>query len=75
VAENENGTKSNKEKTKEQREEELIPRISMAIKLGISVIDSAFEKLDVTGGNSDSENEDNSGDRTETLLEPKVGII
>ena len=36
------------EKTREQREAELIPKITAALKLGIQVMDEAFEKVEVT---------------------------
>lgn len=70
-------TANKKEKTKEEREAEVIPKISEAVKLGLSVIESAFEKLDITHGNSDSEEEDEEGERfkPEPLLEAKVSVV
>ena len=60
-----------KEKTKEEREAELVPKVTMAMKLGLGVIESAFEKLDMNEANSDSEDEEvcYKGD---ALLEAKV---
>ena len=60
------------DKTREQREAELIPRVTSALKLGIDVVDSAFEKLDTAVVDSDSEDED--GYRGEPILEAKVDI-
>ena len=60
------------EKTREQREAELLPRVTEALKLGTNVIDVAFEKLDTSAVDSDSEDED-SGYRPEPILEAKVG--
>ncbi len=60
------------EKTKEQREAELIPKISTAMRLGMSVIDSAFEKLDVDEANSDSDDDTGTPYKTDPILEPKV---
>ena len=37
-----------KTKTREQREAEVIPRLSQAIKHGISVMDNAFVTLELT---------------------------
>ncbi|KAH9489971.1 WASH complex subunit 2A, partial [Bulinus truncatus] len=59
----------NKEKTREQREAELIPRVSNALKLGIDVIDHAFEKLDTKVDESESEEEE--PETPELILEPK----
>lgn len=43
------------------------------MQLGLSVIDTAFDQLDVNEGNSDSEEDDDSPYKTETtILEPKV---
>lgn len=50
----------------------MIPKISTALSLGLAVIDSAFERLDINAGNSDSEDEETSY-RAE-LLEPKVRL-
>lgn len=60
-----------KEKTREQKEAELIPKVQEAVNYGLRVLDSAFEQLDMKAGNSDSEDEE-SNDRVEPILEPKV---
>lgn len=60
-----------KEKTKEQKEADLIPKIQEAVNYGLQVLDSAFEQLDIKAGNSDSEEEE-SNERVELILEPKV---
>ncbi|KAL0964594.1 hypothetical protein UPYG_G00326180 [Umbra pygmaea] len=59
-----------KEKTREQKEAELIPKIQEAVNYGLRVLDSAFEQLDIKAGNSDSEDEE-VADRVEPILEPK----
>ncbi|KAM9365285.1 WASH complex subunit 2 isoform 2-T2 [Pholidichthys leucotaenia] len=58
------------EKTREQKEVELIPKMQEAVNYGLKVLESAFEHLDIKAGNSDSEDEDIS-DRVEAILEPK----
>ncbi|KAM6997998.1 WASH complex subunit 2 isoform 3-T3 [Tautogolabrus adspersus] len=58
------------EKTREQKEAELIPKMQEAVNYGLSVLESAFEHLDIKAGNSDSEDEDLT-DRVEAILEPK----
>lgn len=60
-----------KEKTREQKEAELIPKMQEAVNYGLRVLESAFEHLDIKAGNSDSEDEDIT-DRVEAILEPKV---
>lgn len=60
-----------KEKTREQKEADLIPKIQEAVNYGLQVLDSAFEQLDIKAGNSDSEEEE-SNERLELILEPKV---
>lgn len=60
-----------KEKTREQKEADLIPKIQEAVNYGLQVLDSAFEQLDIKAGNSDSEEEE-SNERVELILEPKV---
>ena len=61
------------EKSKEEHEAELVPRVSTAMKLGLSVIETAFEKLDVEVINSDTEDEDaDTPYKSEAILEPKV---
>lgn len=62
-----------KEKTREHREAELIPKVKEALGLGINVIDQAFEQLDSHVADSDSEEEE-TGYRTDPLLEAKVSI-
>ncbi|OWF44676.1 WASH complex subunit 2A-like isoform X2 [Mizuhopecten yessoensis] len=59
------------EKTREQREAELIPKVKEALTLGINVIDEAFEKLDSHVADSDSEDDDETGYRVDPILEPK----
>ena len=68
-------SKEEKEKTREEREAALIPKIVDAMKLGFNVIDTAFEKLDVNDVNSDSEDEEESPYKTDTILEPKVHVL
>ncbi|XP_048419430.1 WASH complex subunit 2 isoform X3 [Stegostoma tigrinum] len=58
------------ERTREQKEAELIPKVQEAVRHGLSVLDSAFEQLDIKAGNSDSEDEE-TNERVEHLLEPK----
>ncbi|XP_028845694.1 WASH complex subunit 2 isoform X3 [Denticeps clupeoides] len=58
------------EKTREQKEAELIPKVQEAVNYGLGVLDSAFEQLDIKAGNSDSEDEE-ATDRVEPILEPK----
>ncbi|KAI4879762.1 hypothetical protein NFI96_030317 [Prochilodus magdalenae] len=58
------------EKTREQKEAELIPKVQEAVNYGLKVLESAFEQLDIKAGNSDSEDEE-AADRVEPILEPK----
>uniref|UniRef100_H3CTE0 FAM21/CAPZIP domain-containing protein n=1 Tax=Tetraodon nigroviridis TaxID=99883 RepID=H3CTE0_TETNG len=58
------------EKTREQKEAELIPKMQEAVNYGLKVLDSAFEHLDIKAGNSDSEDEEVT-DKVEAILEPK----
>uniref|UniRef100_A0A4W5RFM1 FAM21/CAPZIP domain-containing protein n=1 Tax=Hucho hucho TaxID=62062 RepID=A0A4W5RFM1_9TELE len=58
------------QKTREQKEAQLIPKVQKAVNYGLMVLDSAFEQLDVKAGNSDSEDEE-ATDRVEPILEPK----
>ncbi|XP_032693486.1 WASH complex subunit 2A isoform X2 [Lontra canadensis] len=62
--------KAEQEKTREQKEVDLIPKVQEAVNYGLQVLDSAFEQLDVKVGNSDSEEED-ANERVELILEPK----
>ncbi|XP_046776187.1 WASH complex subunit FAM21C isoform X9 [Gallus gallus] len=64
------GEKAEQEKTREQKEADLIPKIQEAVNYGLQVLDSAFEQLDIKAGNSDSEEEE-SNERVELILEPK----
>ncbi|KAJ7324490.1 hypothetical protein JRQ81_017510 [Phrynocephalus forsythii] len=66
---NEAGDKPEQEKTREQKEADLIPKIQEAVNYGLQVLDSAFEQLDIKAGNSDSEEE--TTERMELILEPK----
>ncbi|XP_064173801.1 WASH complex subunit 2A isoform X2 [Anguilla rostrata] len=58
------------EKTREQKEAELIPKVQEAVNYGLRVLESAFEQLDIKAGNSESEDEE-IADRVEPILEPK----
>ncbi|XP_014010517.2 WASH complex subunit 2 isoform X4 [Salmo salar] len=58
------------QKTREQKEAQLIPKVQEAVNYGLMVLDSAFEQLDIKAGNSDSEDEE-ATDRVEPILEPK----
>lgn len=62
--------KMEQEKTREQKEVDLIPKVQEAVNYGLQVLDSAFEQLDIKAGNSDSE-EDDTNERVELILEPK----
>ncbi|KAF4019018.1 hypothetical protein G4228_010470 [Cervus hanglu yarkandensis] len=62
--------KPEQEKTREQKEVDLIPKVQEAVNYGLQVLDSAFEQLDIKAGNSDSE-EDDANERMELILEPK----
>ncbi|XP_008835945.1 WASH complex subunit 2C isoform X2 [Nannospalax galili] len=62
--------KPEQEKTREQKEVDLIPKVQEAVNYGLQVLDSAFEQLDIKAGNSDSEEED-ANERVELILEPK----
>ncbi|XP_062939675.1 WASH complex subunit 2C-like isoform X3 [Cynocephalus volans] len=62
--------KPEQEKTREQKEVDLIPKVQEAVNYGLQVLDSAFEQLDIKAGNSDSEDED-ANERVELILEPK----
>ncbi|XP_045139588.1 WASH complex subunit 2A [Echinops telfairi] len=62
--------KNEQEKTREQKEVDLIPKVQEAVNYGLQVLDSAFEQLDIKAGNSDSEEED-ANERVELILEPK----
>ncbi|KAM6184853.1 WASH complex subunit 2-like [Rhynchocyon petersi] len=62
--------KADQEKTREQKEVDLIPKVQEAMNYGLQVLDSAFEQLDIKAGNSDSEEED-ANERVELILEPK----
>ncbi|XP_060047580.1 WASH complex subunit 2-like isoform X2 [Erinaceus europaeus] len=62
--------KMEQEKTREQKEVDLIPKVQEAVNYGLQVLDSAFEQLDIKAGNSDSE-EDDANERVELILEPK----
>ncbi|XP_035186378.1 WASH complex subunit 2C isoform X5 [Oxyura jamaicensis] len=64
------GEKTEQERTREQKEADLIPKIQEAVNYGLQVLDSAFEQLDIKAGNSDSEEEE-SNERVELILEPK----
>ncbi|XP_067876313.1 WASH complex subunit 2 isoform X2 [Heterodontus francisci] len=71
AAKPESGGKSTEpERTREQKEAELIPKVQEAVRYGLRVLDSAFEQLDIKAGNSDSEDEE-TNERVEHLLEPK----
>ncbi|XP_033004319.1 WASH complex subunit 2C isoform X5 [Lacerta agilis] len=69
ISKSEVSDKPEQEKTREQKEADLIPKIQEAVNYGLQVLDSAFEQLDIKAGNSDSEEETN--ERIELILEPK----
>ncbi|XP_056616351.1 WASH complex subunit 2A isoform X4 [Triplophysa dalaica] len=58
------------EKTREQKEAELIPKVQEAVNYGLKVLESAFEQLDIKAGNSESEDEE-ALEKVEPILEPK----
>nr|XP_057914869.1 WASH complex subunit 2 isoform X3 [Doryrhamphus excisus] len=62
--------KQPEQKTREQKEAELIPKMQEAVNYGLKVLESAFEHLDIKAGNSDSEDEE-ANDRGGAILEPK----
>ncbi|KAM4606906.1 WASH complex subunit 2C-like, partial [Discoglossus pictus] len=62
--------KPEQEKTREQKEAELIPKVQEAVNYGLQVLETAFEQLDIKAGNSDSEEEE-ANERVELILEPK----
>ncbi|XP_043912291.1 WASH complex subunit 2A-like isoform X2 [Protopterus annectens] len=70
VSKPETGEKNEQEKTREQKEAELIPKVQEAVNHGLRVLESAFEQLDIKAGNSDSEEEE-VNERVELILEPK----
>ncbi|XP_067935792.1 WASH complex subunit 2-like isoform X2 [Watersipora subatra] len=49
---------SKKEKTKEEVEGELIPKISQAVSLGLNVLETAYEKLEVNIDDGDSDDDE-----------------
>jgi hypothetical protein len=51
----------------------LIPKVSEAIRLGVEVIEKAFEKLDTNIDNSDSEEDESY--HVDPILEAKVTFI
>ncbi|XP_052085774.1 WASH complex subunit 2-like isoform X2 [Mytilus californianus] len=79
VSSEETAKESNKEesqeKTREQREAELIPKVSEALQLGIKVTEDAFEALDSNVVNSDSEDDDDTNYRVDPILEAKDPYI
>lgn len=70
VVKSDPGEKPEQEKTREQKEVELIPKIQEAVNYGLQVLETAFEQLDIKAGNSDSEDEE-VNERVELILEPK----
>ncbi|XP_040178115.1 WASH complex subunit 2C [Rana temporaria] len=66
----EQGEKHEQERTREQKEAELIPKIQEAVNYGLQVLETAFEQLDIKAGNSDSEDEE-VNERVDLILEPK----
>ncbi|XP_074855987.1 WASH complex subunit 2C isoform X2 [Carettochelys insculpta] len=70
IPKTEAGDKAEQEKTREQKEADLIPKIQEAVNYGLQVLDSAFEQLDIKAGNSESEEEE-TNERVELILEPK----
>ncbi|MEE6518978.1 hypothetical protein FKM82_030343 [Ascaphus truei] len=71
VVKSDPGDKLEQEKTREQKEAELIPKVQEAVRYGLQVLETAFEQLDIKAGNSDSEEEE-LNERVELILEPKV---
>ncbi|KAM3913703.1 WASH complex subunit 2-like isoform 2-T2 [Leptodactylus fuscus] len=70
VVKSDAGEKPEQEKTREQKEVELIPKIQEAVNYGLQVLETAFEQLDIKAGNSDSEDEE-VNERVDLILEPK----
>lgn len=70
IPKSDTGDKQDQEKTREQKEAELIPKVQEAVNYGLQVLESAFEQLDIKAGNSDSEEEE-VNERVEPILEPK----
>ncbi|XP_075467149.1 WASH complex subunit 2C isoform X3 [Ascaphus truei] len=70
VVKSDPGDKLEQEKTREQKEAELIPKVQEAVRYGLQVLETAFEQLDIKAGNSDSEEEE-LNERVELILEPK----
>ncbi|XP_068113708.1 WASH complex subunit 2C isoform X2 [Hyperolius riggenbachi] len=70
IAKPDQAEKPEQEKTREQKEAELIPKIQEAVNYGLQVLETAFEQLDIKAGNSDSEEEE-VNERVELILEPK----
>ncbi|KAG8435196.1 hypothetical protein GDO86_013220 [Hymenochirus boettgeri] len=64
------GDRNEQEKTREQKEAELIPKIQKAVNYGLQVLETAFEQLDIKAGNSDSEEEE-VNEKADLILEPK----
>ncbi|EHB01205.1 Protein FAM21 [Heterocephalus glaber] len=62
------------EKTQEQKEVDLIPKVQEAVNYGLQVLDSAFEQLDRKAGNSDSEDDD-VNEQVGLILERKVSTF
>ncbi|BFZ20922.1 hypothetical protein BsWGS_23961 [Bradybaena similaris] len=58
------------EKTREQREAELMPQVTTALRLGMDVIDTAFDRVETAAMESDSEDEDNVY-KADPILEAK----
>ncbi|VDI07539.1 WASH complex subunit FAM21, partial [Mytilus galloprovincialis] len=71
----ESNKEETQEKTREQREAELIPKVSEALQLGIKVTEEAFEALDSNVVNSDSEDDDDTNYRVDPILEAKDPYI
>ncbi|XP_077979550.1 uncharacterized protein LOC144434905 [Glandiceps talaboti] len=65
--------KKEEDKSREEKESDLIPKVTEAIGYGLSVLDNAFDKLDIKDAISDSEDEDetNVAYRNDPILEPK----
>ena len=67
---------SRQEKTREEREAALVPKVSEALRYGLNVIDAAFEKLDSNIINSDTDDDDDDADyRVDPILEAKVSVF
>ena len=61
------------ERSNEERETDLISRIKKAVSLGINILDSDYDRLDLNVANSDSEDDSSAAKMANVLYESKVG--